>query len=513
MDDFDLAIPTLLLNFKEAKYTPLAVAQAIARQTAGFDSTFLQLEPSTALENRCREVESAQAEGPGALHGIPFAVKDNIDVAGRPTTAACPAFQHTPEVSAPCVQALLDQGGVFIGKTNMDQFAAGLVGTRSPYGTPPNAFDDRFVPGGSSSGSAAAVAAGLVSFALGTDTAGSGRVPAGLNGCIGIKPTLGTVTTTGVVPAAASYDCVTVLARSVPDAALVVKIMQGAGDLTDPCWRRPPPELPGIPEAHFRFGVPASHFLDFSGPRGTQAEAEYAKAMQVAVERLTKLGGQQVAVDFGPFLQVARLLYESGLVAERYHGILSFLKAGKAEAPSAAAVAADDRLEKVTAAILANGARCSGADVYEGQSQLHKLKAATRLELDKVDLLMVPTVLHHYTVAEIEQEEKQTGEVAWTQNAKQGRFTNFVNLLDMCGVSVPSSLVVLPSLPGSSPAGSAGSPEALHLPFGVTLLAPAWHDESLWKIAQCFHEDSGLGCGPAGHGVTPVHTRLPSADT
>ncbi|KAK9867990.1 hypothetical protein WJX84_012252 [Apatococcus fuscideae] len=511
MEGDDLAVQSLISSYRAGTRTPLSTAEAVAKQTAGFDSTFLQLEPATELQTRCREIESAQAEGAGALHGVPFAVKDNIDVAGRPTTAACPAFQYTPEAHAPCVQALLDQGAVFIGKTNMDQFAAGLVGTRSPYGTPPNAFDDRFVPGGSSSGSAAAVAAGLVSFALGTDTAGSGRVPAGLNGCVGIKPTLGTITTTGVVPAAASFDCVTVFARSVPDAALAVKIMQGAGSLSDPRWRRPPPDLPSIPQPHFRFGVPSAEFLDFSGPRGSLAEAEYAKAMQHAVDRLTRLGGQQVPVDFGPFLKVASLLYESGLIAERYHGILDFLTAGKGAASTPEAVAQDDRLERVTAAILANGAKCSGADVYEGLTQLHNLKAVTRLELDKVDILMVPTVLHHYTVAEIEQEEKGPAEVAWTQNAKQGRFTNFVNLLDMCGVSLPSSLVTLPPLSQLDKPEAGASAESLHLPFGVTLLAPAWHDEALWKVAELYHKSTGLGCGPNGHGVTPVHARLPSA--
>lgn len=274
-----LSLAALREAYASGALAPAAVVSTLyPRWEAGVPATFIHLAPLDALLARCAELEAQPREQRGALWGVPFAVKDNIDAPGAPTTAACPAFAYTPARGAPVVEALLAAGGVLVGKTNLDQFASGLVGTRSPYGVAPNAFDDRFIPGGSSSGSAAAVGAGLVAFALGTDTAGSGRVPAGYNGCTGIKPTLGALSTVGVVPACASLDCVTVFARSVGDAAEVARLMRAAdaGAADDPWRRTPAPERPPPADgAGFRFAVPTAEFLEWDGA-GEKSVAPFA---------------------------------------------------------------------------------------------------------------------------------------------------------------------------------------------------------------------------------------------
>lgn len=341
-------------SYTSGSLTPSNLIKELCSSINAHDGTFVSLAALEDLLSRCRELEAVHAADRPPLWGIPFAVKDNIDVAGFKTTAACKDFAYEPEDSAPAVQALLNAGAIFVGKTNMDQFAAGLVGTRTPFGTAPNAFDARFIPGGSSSGSGAAVGAGLVSFALGTDTAGSGRIPAGFNGCVGLKATVGRVSTTGVVPACASLDCLTCFASNVRDAASVMQIMQEAGTLEDPNWR--------VPNQHtmdqqymgggFTFAIPNAEFLDFSGPGGSALEAKYKEMFQEAVNSLKAQGGQQEDIDFSPFAITAKLLYESAFVAERYSGIRAFLDRGKAEPPSAAEVAHDARLERVIGAIL-----------------------------------------------------------------------------------------------------------------------------------------------------------------
>lgn len=474
----------------------------------------------------------------GPLYGIPFAVKDNVDVASFPTTAACPAFEYTPKCSAPAVEALLQAGGIMVGKTNMDQFATGLVGTRSPYGTARNAFDDRFVPGGSSSGSGAVVGLGLVSFAIGTDTAGSGRIPAQFNGCVGIKPTVGKVSTSGVVPACRSLDCLSCFARSVKDAALVIRLMQEAGQPGDPCWRPQPalghagPDTMSNGNAHdgslanghgqnghapptFTFGVPSAEFLDFSGPGGPAVAAGYSRLFREAVERMQALGGQLVPIDLAPFDQAAPMLYQDAFLAERYSAIRSFLERGKGM-PSADKLRQDSRMERVLGAILSGSLQYTAADLYDAQAKLKVLTAEAHLQLDKVDFLLVPTALHHYTIMEVEATEKHAETPSWPFNAKLGKFTNFVNLMDMCAVSVPSGILRCPELDHEDADGlvasraqhlaASGNPTPV-LPFGVTLLSKAWKDEYLWGHASRFHKASGLGCGPAGHQLQPFQTR------
>ncbi|KAK9819810.1 hypothetical protein WJX72_002684 [[Myrmecia] bisecta] len=510
----DLSIAKLQAAYRQEHLTPSGVIHEIYGKL-GTGNIFVCLTPLEDLLHRCRQLEEQEPYRRGALYGVPFAVKDNIDALPLPTTAACEAYKFTPSASAPCVQALIEAGAIMVGKTNMDQFATGLVGTRTPYGVAKNAFDSRFIPGGSSSGSGAALGAGLVTFALGTDTAGSGRIPAGMNGCVGVKPTVGRVSTSGVVPACRSLDCVTVFAQSVDDGAAVVKLMQAGGlQLADPNWRPPPQPAAPLPSRQsFRFAVPGPEFLDFSGPGGLLVKAKYEALFAEAIQRLLSLGGQQVSIDFSPFAQTARLLYESAFVAERYSGIRQFLESGPTP-PTVESVTSDPRLEKVIGAIIGGAGNFVAADVYDGLATLNVLRGRARVEMHKFDVLLVPTTLHHYTIEEIAEQEVHAEKVSWGRNANLGRFTNFANLLDLCGLAVPSGLLRHEARePDSNHATAeerrrwqqlkASGDLSVVLPFGVTFLARAWQDEFLWDLAAAFHKQSGLGSGPVGHGVAP----------
>lgn len=387
----------------------------------------------------------------GPLAGLTFAVKDNIDVAGVPTTAACPAFAYVPGHHASVVARLLDAGARLAGKTNLDQFACGLNGTRSPYGAVPNAFDVRYISGGSSSGSAYVVATGQVDFALGTDTAGSGRVPAGLNNIVGLKPSRGLVSTHGVVPAAASVDCVSIFATTVGLAARVLQQLIGDGA----------PEVPGrrlrlasqpFP-SRFRFGVPST--LEFFGDALARAEFD------AALTRLQALGGTRVVIDPAPLAAAADLLYGSALVAERHAAIRAFFDAHEHEV-----------MEPVRG-IIAGGRAFSASEVYEAQQKLREHGNSAAAIWDAIDVLVVPTAATHYTIAQMRSDPVHL-------NRKLGTYTNFVNLLDYAAVSVPSSM---------RPDG---------LPFGVTLIAPAGSDWQLAGLGQCYHHASGLTQGATG---------------
>ena len=361
----------------------------------------------------------------GPLAGLRFAAKDNIDAAGLPTTAACAAFARMPSAHATAVQKLLDAGASLVGKTNLDQFACGLNGTRSPYGAVPNAVNAAYVSGGSSSGSAHVVATGEVDFALGTDTAGSGRVPAGLNNIVGLKPSKGLISAHGVVPAAQSVDCVSIFARTVGLAAQVLQAALGP-DARDPFSRTLALADTPFP-ATFRFGVPSQ--LEFFGDDAAEA------AFRQAVTRLRALGGTPVTVDFAPLAQAASLLYESALVAERYAAIREFFDAHEAEV-----------MEPVRG-IIAAGRGYSAADLVAAQVRLRALGHRAHVMWKDIDLLLVPTAPTHYTIAAM-----RADPVALNRNL--GAYTNFVNLLDYAALSVPSSI---------RPDG---------LPFGVTLIEP-----------------------------------------
>jgi allophanate hydrolase len=387
----------------------------------------------------------------GPLQGLRFAIKDNMDLAGQPTTAACPAFSHVPAQSAHVVQKLLESGASLLGKTNLDQFACGLNGTRSPYGPVPNAFDARYVSGGSSSGSAYVVATGQVDFSLGTDTAGSGRVPAGLNNIVGLKPSKGLISTRGVLPAAQSVDCVSIFARTVPMACRVLEAAMGHDPL-DPYSR--PLTLARQPFAPaFRFGVPQQP--SFCG------DALAQQAFAQAVERLQSMGGVAVPVDMTPLLQAAALLYESALVAERYAAIRPFFDAHEAEV-----------IEPVRS-IIAAGRQYSAADVFDAQTRLQALGQQARTIWPHIDTLVVPTAPTHVTI-----EAMLADPVAL--NRDLGTYTNFVNLLDYAALSVPSSI---------RPDG---------LPFGITLIGPCGSDWQLADLGQRYHHLTGLPQGATG---------------
>jgi len=387
----------------------------------------------------------------GALAGLRFAVKDNIDVAGVPTTAACPDFAYTPAAHATVVQRLLDAGATLLGKTNLDQFACGLNGTRSPYGAVPNAIDARQVSGGSSSGSAYVVASGQVDFALGTDTAGSGRVPAGLNNIVGLKPSRGLVGAGGVLPAAQSVDCVSIFARTVGLAVQVLEAMAGP-DPRDPYSRALPMACEPLPAA-FRFGVPAP--LEFFGD--AQSEAAFAQA----VAGLQALGGTPVPVDYAPLAAAAALLYDSALVAERYSAVRGFFDAHP-----------ESVIEPVRG-ILAAGQGYGAADVFDAQHRLQALAAQAAPMWRQIDVLCVPTAPTHCTIEAMRAAPLQ-------RNRELGHYTNFVNLLDYAALSVPASL---------RPDG---------LPFGITLIGQAGSDWQLAGLGQRFHHASGLPQGATG---------------
>lgn len=384
----------------------------------------------------------------GPLAGLGFAAKDNIDVAGVPTTAACPAFARTPAAHAHVVQRLLDAGAALLGKTNLDQFACGLNGTRSPYGAVPNSFDPRYVSGGSSSGSAYVVATAQADFALGTDTAGSGRVPAGLNNIVGIKPSRGLLSARGVVPAAQSVDCVSIFARTV---AVAARVLQAAMDFDpqDPYSRSLALATAPLP-AGFRFGLPSA--LNFFGDAQSQA------AFERAVAQLRALGGTPVEIDYAPLANAAALLYDSALVAERYAAVREFFDAHEA-----------DVVEPVRG-ILAQGRRYSAADYVDARTRLHALGQRAAAMWDDIDVLLVPTAPAHYTIAAM-----QADPVALNRNL--GEYTNFVNLLDYAAISVPASL------------------RADGLPFGITLIGRAGSDFQLAELGQRFHHATGLPLG------------------
>ena len=387
------------------------------------------------------------------LFGIPFAVKDNIDVAGMPTTAACPDYAYTPEIDAEVVRLLREAGALVIGKTNLDQFATGLVGVRSPYPIPKNAIDPALVPGGSSSGSAVATAQGIVSFALGTDTAGSGRIPAGLNNIVGLKPSLGALSTTGVIPACRTLDCVSIFALTAEDAWTVFSVA-ARPDSTD-AYSRALPAGSRLAPPVLTIGIPASADLKFFGD--TAMETAYAQALTT----LRGFGHKLVEIPFGPFYEVADLLYEGAWVAERYAAVKAFFDAR------------EDAFHPVTRKIYGGAKALSAADAFNGLYALQALKKTLAPVIASVDLFCVPTAPRHYTIAELEAEPIR-------ENSRLGTYTNFVNLLDMCGISVPTAT------------------RQDGLPASVTLLAPAGKDGLLATLGQTLHAASGLTLGATG---------------
>ncbi|HKD09786.1 MAG TPA: allophanate hydrolase [Bryobacteraceae bacterium] len=385
------------------------------------------------------------------LYGQTFAIKDNIDLAGVPTTAACPDFAYTPARSAYVVERLMAAGAIPIGKTNMDQFATGLVGTRSPYGACSSIFDERYISGGSSSGSAVAVAAGLVDFALGTDTAGSGRVPASFNNIAGLKPTRGALSTAGVVPACRSLDCVSIFAETCASARAVFQAARGF-DASDSFSRRPG-QTKAWPARGFRFGVPSADLLRFFGDESAH------DLYESAIARFQNEGGVRVEFDFQPFLNAATLLYGGPWVAERLAAVHKFAKSHP------------DSLDPVVGRIILNGATHTAADAFEASYRLAALARAAEAQWGRMDFMLLPTAGSAYT-----HEEIATDPVG--RNTNLGYYTNFVNLLDLAAISIPAGF------------------RSNGIPFGVTLIGPPWSDDALISTAAGSYDYCPTGYVP-----------------
>jgi len=385
------------------------------------------------------------------LYGIPIAVKDNIDVKGLPTTAACPAFGYRPAKDATAVARLRRAGALILGKTNLDQFATGLVGVRTPYGIGRNLFNDTLIPGGSSAGSALAVAAGFVPLALGTDTAGSGRVPAAFGNIVGLKPSRGMVSCSGVVPACRTLDCVSVFSLTVDDAIAALKVIAGADD-ADPYTRPRPVGAVGPMPDGVRLGVP------LPGERLFFGDTRSAEAYDAALDKLASLGANIVEIDIKPFYEAARLLYEGPWVAERY----LVAKALIASAPEA--------LHPVTRQIILAGAHRTAADTFAAFYRLEELRRGADRTFRSIDALALPTAPTIYTVVQVLDDPIGL-------NSRLGTYTNFANLLDLCALAVPAAM------------------RDDGVPFGISLLAPAGQDAALAGIGRHFHAAAGLPLG------------------
>jgi allophanate hydrolase len=407
--------------------------------------SLMPVERARALLAQAAERRAAGADLP--LYGIPFAVKDNIDVAGLPTTAGCAEFAFMPQRSAFAVERLVAAGAIPVGKTNLDQFATGLNGSRSPYGIPASVFDEARVSGGSSSGSAVAVASGLVPFALGTDTAGSGRVPAGFNNIVGLKPSKGLISTRGVLPACRSQDCVSIFAASVGDAQLIARIAAGY-DAEEPYSRQASEDIWSVElPAAFSFGMVRTDVL-------ARCDAAVAARYRDAVETLKAQGGRAIAIDYSAFEEAAALLYSGPWVAERLAAIRDFAET-KPEA-----------IHPVVRGITLSGAAYSAVDAFEGQYRLAALIRRVSPVWEAVDLLLLPTAPEHPTIAAMLEDPVGL-------NSRLGLFTNFVNLMDLAALSVPA---------GWSENG---------LPIGVTLVGPAFSDGLLALIGDRLQRADG----------------------
>src|SRR6266704_922854 len=456
-------VAAIVAAHRAATMTP---AQTIARS---YQRIRAYNDPAVFISLRDERAALADAEALASkdaaalpLYGVPVAIKDNIDAQGMPTTAACPAFSYSPAQDSTAVAKLRAAGAIVIGKTNLDQFATGLVGVRSPYGIPVNPIRADLIPGGSSSGSAVAVSAGLVPLALGTDTAGSGRVPAMLNNIGGLKPSFGLISTAGVVPACRTLDCVSVFSLSVDDAMSALAAMAGP-DGADPYSRnRPLAEMSAFP-ANLRLGVPRDGQLIFFGDKA--AESAYSDALK----RWTALGATLVGFDLEPFYETARLLYEGPWVAERYLVIRDLL----ASSPEA--------IHPVTRDITIAGARLGAADTFSALYRLQALRKVSERVFAGIDALVLPTAPTVYSTVQVLANPVEL-------NSRLGTYTNFVNLLDLCGLALPAAI----------------RPD--DIPFGITLLAPAGQDAHLASIGRVFHADTKLNMGARSLPQPPLAT-------
>ncbi len=464
-----MTIAALRARYLDGSLTPAQLVERIAAHTSGDDPHRIWIRALTRDE-MMRYADALAGRDPATLplYGIPFAIKDNIDLAGVPTTAACPDYAYQPETSAPVVERLIAAGAIPIGKTNLDQFATGLSGQRSPHGACRNALDPEYASGGSSSGSAVSVAMGLAAFSLGTDTAGSGRVPAAFHGLVGLKPTKGVLSTLGVVPACRSLDCVSIFAHTADDAQRVFESAHGVAE-DDPYAREWQGDEVSAQAAlkGLRLGVPRASQLEFYG------DASYAQAFDAALAALRAAGAQLVEIDFDPFLATARLLYEGPFVAERLAAIRPFYEANP------------DALHPVTRAIIGGAARWSAADAFAAQDTLAALRMQAERVWPDLDAIVTPTSPTTSTVAELEADPIGV-------NARFGYYTNFVNLLDLSALAVP--------------AGTCESGPHAGKPFGITFVARAHEDAKLLAIARAWLGEAASNTKAAS--ATPATVRV-----
>jgi allophanate hydrolase len=435
--NFSLGISELRAKYRDGTLTPSELIESLRLRAdeAAPRHVWISRLSREQLQAYARGLENRSLEDL-PLYGIPFVIKDNIDLGGIPTTAGCPEFAYVPVKSAAVVQKLIDAGAIPLGKTNLDQFATGLVGTRSPYGACRNSFDADFISGGSSSGSAVAVATGLASFALGTDTAGSGRVPAGFNNILGLKPSLGRLSTRGVIPACRSLDVVSIFALTAGDADMVLQVAEGFDPL-DAYSRRPRNQA----LAGMRFGVPQPEQLRFFD------DADYEQCFAATIQRLQSLGGVPVVIDFAPFIDAARLLYEGPWVAERYAAVGRFLES-KPEA-----------VFPVTRQIIAAGKTASAVDAFQAQYRLLELKRAAEAAWAQVDFIVTPTAGTIFSISAVAADPIHL-------NTHLGYYTNYVNLFDLAAVAVPAGF------------------RRDGIPFGVTLVGPNSSERALLTVAD-----------------------------
>lgn len=450
---FDLGLEALRTAYRTGATTPRALIARLVERASALNPEyrlFIHLLGADELEPYLAALDGKSPESL-PLYGVPFAIKDNIDLAGVPTTAACPAFAYTPGRSATLVERLIALGAVPIGKTNLDQFATGLNGTRSPYGACRNAVLPDYPSGGSSSGSSLAVALGVASFALGTDTAGSGRVPAALNNLVGTKPTRGLLSTAGVVPACRTLDCVTYFTASAREASALLALTTGSDPL-DPYSRHNPAwnhgSAFGVPQ-RFRFGIPRPPDLAYFGC------AEGPALFAAAVETVRAIGGEPVEIDFSPFLEAARLLYEGPWVAERYAVAGPLLERHP------------DAVLPVIRAVLAKAPAATAVEAFTAQYRLQALKARCDALMDGLDCVLTPTIGRPVTLAELDAEPV-------LRNSELGHYTNFMNLLDYAAVAVPSGFM------------------RNGLPWGVTLFGRAFTDQYLLSLADAVQRRHAL---------------------
>jgi allophanate hydrolase len=472
VSELSLDFSSLRSAYQSGALRPRDVVLAVHErmQARGDDHVWIARTPLDAMLARADALEALNVGGSVLpLYGLPFAVKDNIDVAGMPTTAACPTFAYTPSETATVVERLLAAGAILVGKTNLDQFATGLVGTRSPFGPCSNTFDPRYVSGGSSAGSAVAVAAGLVSFALGTDTAGSGRVPAAFNNLVGLKPTRGLLSTKGVIPACRSLDCVSVFALTVADARRVLDVA-GSFDSRDPYSRRAVRAAGAWNgTAPFRFGVLRADQLQTFG------DADMQVLYREAVERFSALGGTPVEFDYAPFQETAVLLYDGPWVAERLAAIEQFAKTNATD------------INPVVYEIVKKGERFNAVDTFRAQYRLEELRRITEPVWQKIDAMLLPTAPTIYTIEQVMADPIK-------RNAELGYYTNFVNLLDLCALALPT--------------GKRGDGQ----PLGVTLVAPAFQDAALCVLGAQYHQRVGGTLG-ATKATLPSEPVSPAVDS